>query len=87
MTDEHPTKKAKPSEHDAFQMKSREGYFGDTSAVTDSNATGDPRIILDERFGEPRAGASLTALSISEDEVKRQLSGCSNRYEIACKSM
>jgi len=61
----------------------RAGYFGDESAITESNACGDPRIVLDGRYGEPRGGGSgsLLALSLSEAEVRQQLAGCAGRYE------
>lgn len=67
----------------AFQSTSREGYFGDKAANMGSNATGDPRIVLDGKFGEQRAAAprSLGALSLSEAEIAEQLAGCAGRYE------
>lgn len=68
------------SELDALHSQSRAGYFGDTSAITDSNASGNPRIVLDGKFGEPRGG-SLKALSLSEAEVREQLAGCEGRYK------
>ena len=61
MSDEPPSKKPKPeaaverSEADAFQTQSRAGYFGDATAVTDSNARGDPRIVLHPNFGDRAA--------------------------------
>ena len=97
MSDEPPSKKPKPeaaferSEADAFQTQSRAGYFGDATAVTDSNARGDPRIVLHPNFGDRAApgarargaapSASLAALGLSEAEVSRALAGCAGRYE------
>lgn len=68
------------TEVDAFATRSREGYFGDSSATTFSNATGDPRIILDEEYGKSKVG-SLADLEVSEKEIERQLKGCDGRYE------
>ena len=95
--DEPPAKKPKPeaaferSEADAFQTQSRAGYFGAAEAVTDSNARGEPRIVLDARFGDPLPSAlrgearappaSLAALGLAEAEVARALAGCAGRYE------
>jgi hypothetical protein len=67
------------SEAAAASTRSREGYFGDKSAVTESNASGEPRIVLHDQYGQG-VQASLAKLSLSEDDVARQLAGCEGRY-------
>lgn len=69
------------SEVEAFQSVSREGYFGDDAANMSSNASGNPRIVLNGQFGEQAVPGSLEVLGLSEAEVKRQLAGCAGRYE------
>ena len=68
------------NERDVFSTRSRQGYFGDTAAVVESNASGDPRIVLAQGYGQPTAGASLAALSMSAADVAAQLEGCAGRY-------
>jgi len=78
-----PSAKRARTEAEAFETCSRAGYFGDQSASMESNATGAPRIVLNDHFGEQRAAASrsLAALGMSEAEVKEQLAGVAGRYE------
>jgi NAD(P)-dependent dehydrogenase (short-subunit alcohol dehydrogenase family) len=66
------------SANDAFATTSREGYFGEGTANVDSNATGEPRIVLAGGYGQQRGG-TLSQL-LSDAEAERQLSGCKNRY-------
>jgi NAD(P)-dependent dehydrogenase (short-subunit alcohol dehydrogenase family) len=72
--------KRQRSEQDAFGTRAREGYFGASEAVTDSNASaGNPRIVLDDQYGQPRGG-SLGKLALTAEVVREQLDGCANRY-------
>lgn len=66
------------SEQQAFSTQSREGYFGDPDkAVTKSNASGEPRIVLSERYGQH---ATAAAADKHDEERSEQLKGCSGRY-------
>lgn len=65
------------SEQDALATRSREGYFGNVTAATESNATGDPRIVLGSNYGEQDLAAAAKRFSINEE----QLAGCKGRYE------
>lgn len=66
------------SEAAAFATVSRTGYFGD--GVTDSNSTGNPRIVLGEKYGQTPHAASLGSLGLSSEAVADQLQGCAGRY-------
>ena len=64
-------------------QQSREGYFGETGATMASNATGEPRIVLDEQYGggeKALPNASLAALGLDDAHIESQLRGCAGRY-------
>ncbi len=67
-----------------LSAQSRRGYFGDATAITSSNSTGDPRIVLHESFGSPESTSGAPAwasqLGLSAADVTRQLKGCAGRY-------
>ena len=58
-------------------------YFGDQTAITESNAGAEPRIQLHSAFGEPRGGASVVSSSLSDlpaATIAKQLTGLAERY-------
>ena len=66
------------SEAAAFATVSRTGYFGE--GATDSNSTGNPRIVLGETYGQTPHAASLGSLGLSSEAVREQLQNCAGRY-------
>ena len=70
-----------------WRTTSREGYFGDMRAVTDSNAAGPPRIVLDASYGQSSSKHEIPSpvwaekLGLTGDQVARELAGCAGRYE------
>lgn len=61
---------------EAFATRSREGYFGDPETRVESNASGEPRIVLSQHYGQKRSGSDF----VESDAKRPRIEGVAGRY-------